>query len=110
MALVSCFLVRNRLPFGVVLVHPVVCDGLGRKMSKTKNNVVSPKALFNSFGLDAVRLYFSSVRLGSQQFKMCLNTLVSCRNACTKFWNIGRASSQASDDGLNKICSHWACR
>lgn len=85
MLLVSCFLTNGRLPFATVVIHPVVCDARGQKMSKTKNNAISPRVLFNAFGSQSVRLYFSGANLNTQQFKMCLNTLLACRNASTKF-------------------------
>ncbi len=85
MLLVSCFLMKARLPFVTAVIHPVVCDAWGQKMSKTKNNAISPRALFNAFGSQSVRLYFSGVNLNTQQFKMCLNALLACRNASTKF-------------------------
>ncbi len=85
MLLVSCFLSNARSPFATVVIHPIVCDALGQKMSKTKGNAISASVLSNAFGSQSVRLYFSGVNLNAQQFKMCLNTLLACRNASTKF-------------------------
>ncbi len=84
MVLVSGWLMKSRLPFRSVIVHPVICDSTGAKMSKTKANVVNPKSIVNAYGLDATCFYIASVRLASQQFRMCLNLLVSNRNVITK--------------------------
>ncbi|ATY93536.1 Valine--tRNA ligase [Candidatus Hodgkinia cicadicola] len=109
MLLMSCFLVRNYLPFTNVVIHPIVCDASGQKMSKTKNNVINPRALFNSFGLETVRLYFSSVNLNTQQFKLCLNTLLSCRNVITKLWHSRKANIRSVQKTSN-FCSAWMCK
>ncbi|XXM93393.1 MAG: class I tRNA ligase family protein [Candidatus Hodgkinia cicadicola] len=109
MLLMSCFLVRGWLPFTHIIVHPVVCDALGQKMSKTKNNAISPRALFNAFGAESVRFYFSGVNLNAQQFKMCLNTLIACRNASTKLWNIQRVSVRCAN-GTMCARSLYACK
>ncbi|XXM90067.1 class I tRNA ligase family protein [Candidatus Hodgkinia cicadicola] len=108
MLLVSCFFVKGRLLFKNVIIHPIVCDALGQKMSKTKNNVINPKALFNSFGLEPVRLYFSGVDLSLQRFKMCLNTLLACRNISTKLWNIRRTIARRTS--LSCVCYSLFCK
>ncbi|XXN13717.1 MAG: class I tRNA ligase family protein [Candidatus Hodgkinia cicadicola] len=107
MALMSGFLTRGKLPVIGAIIHPIVYDSLGQKMSKTKHNVISPKVLFNSFGLESVRAYFSSVNLNAQQFKMCLNTLLACRNASTKLWNIQRASCNPR---AGYVCTLYICK
>ncbi|AUG34236.1 Valine--tRNA ligase [Candidatus Hodgkinia cicadicola] len=107
MLLVSCFLMNARLPFVTVVIHPVVCDAWGQKMSKTKNNAISPRVLFNAFGSQSVRLYFSGANLNTQQFKMCLNTLLACRNASTKFWHLTRMSLSC---GGRAACSRHICK
>ncbi|AUG33732.1 Valine--tRNA ligase [Candidatus Hodgkinia cicadicola] len=107
MLLVSCFLMNAQLPFVTVVIHPIVCDAWGQKMSKTKNNAISPGVLFNAFGSQSVRLYFSGVNLSTQQFKMCLNTLLACRNASTKFWHLMRMSLNCSGAA---VCSRYVCK
>ncbi len=108
MLLVSCFLTRGRRPFTTLVVHPVICDALGQKMSKTKNNAISPRALFNAFGLQSVRLYFAGVNLGAQQFKMCLNALLTCRNASTKLWYTQRARTHCTRAAY--VCNLSICK
>ncbi len=108
MLLISCFLTRGRLPFATVVVHPIVCDALGQKMSKTKNNAISPRALFNAFGLQSVRFYFASVDLNTQQFKMSLNTLLACRNASTKLWYTQHARASCAACACALCLCKWA--
>jgi valyl-tRNA synthetase len=47
-------------PFKTVIVHPLVCDEFGEKMSKSKGNVISPKSLLVKYGIAVLRLYLIS--------------------------------------------------
>lgn len=60
------------VPFSHVIVHPLICDKNGEKMSKSLGNVVSPTELIDEFGVDALRLYIIS-QLGGEEFKLLLN-------------------------------------
>ncbi|XP_026675476.1 valine--tRNA ligase-like isoform X2 [Ceratina calcarata] len=42
----------NRLPFNEVLLHGLLCDAYGKKMSKTLGNIVSPENIINGITLD----------------------------------------------------------
>jgi valyl-tRNA synthetase len=44
------------LPFASVVVHSLVCDEGGRKMSKSEGNILDPCTLIDAYGLDAVRI------------------------------------------------------
>ncbi len=90
MILISNWLVRNCLPFKYILIHPIVCDSMGKKMSKTKGNIINPKALINSYGRDSISLYLSSAQLDCDLYKICLNSLLSSKNILTKLWNMSR--------------------
>ncbi len=84
MILISNWLVRNCLPFKYILIHPIVCDSMGKKMSKTKGNIINPKALINSYGRDSISFYLSSAQLDCNLYKICLNSLLSSKNILTK--------------------------
>jgi valyl-tRNA synthetase len=43
-------------PAREVIVHPIVCDAAGRKMSKSLGNVITPNDLIETYGSDALRL------------------------------------------------------
>ncbi len=49
--------VRNEAPYRNVIVNELVLDAQGRKMSKSRGNVVSPWDVIAEYGADAVRLY-----------------------------------------------------
>ncbi len=113
MVLMSSWLMKSRLPFKSVIVHPVICDSAGAKMSKTKANVVNPKSIVNAYGLGATCFYMANVSVGSQHFKMCLNLMVSNRNVITKLWNLMRVGCEVEAASLvcrAAVCKLTACR
>jgi len=51
---------RNKAPFKSVLTHGFVVDGNGRKMSKSRGNVISPEEVINKYGAEILRLWVAS--------------------------------------------------
>jgi len=51
---------RNKAPFRSVLTHGFVVDGNGRKMSKSRGNVISPEEVINQHGAEILRLWVAS--------------------------------------------------
>jgi valyl-tRNA synthetase len=65
MAVQNLFL-EKIIPFKNVIIHGLVRDVTGKKMSKTLNNGVDPIVLIEKYGLDVVRWFvLSDVALGS---------------------------------------------
>ncbi|MFP3038412.1 MAG: class I tRNA ligase family protein [Candidatus Hodgkinia cicadicola] len=108
MILMSSWLMKSKLPFKNVVVHPIICDSGGVKMSKTKANVIYPRAIANAYGLNTVRIFMAGVRLRGQQFKMNINSLISSRNIITKLWNLSFAADSGKTEDL--ICRRVVCR
>ncbi len=77
-------------PFENVVLHGLVKDPLGKKMSKSKGNVVDPLEIVSQYGADAVRmaLVFGTA-LGNDQV-LSYPKLQAMRNFTNKLWNIGR--------------------
>jgi isoleucyl-tRNA synthetase len=65
--LVSCML-DGTPPFKGLLTHGFVVDGEGRKMSKSKGNVVAPQQVFNSLGAEILRLWVASTDYSGELF------------------------------------------
>jgi len=59
-ALLTSMLIENSAPFKQVLTHGFVVDGLGRKMSKSLGNVISPQDIIKRSGADVLRLWVAS--------------------------------------------------
>jgi valyl-tRNA synthetase len=80
----------GREPFGTVLLHGLVRDAHGKKMSKSRGNVIDPLVWIDNYGADAVRLsLLQGANPGADQ---AINEewVVGARNFCTKLWNATR--------------------
>ncbi|HJQ43264.1 MAG TPA: valine--tRNA ligase, partial [Jatrophihabitantaceae bacterium] len=78
------------VPFKTVVLHGLVRDSSGKKMSKSKGNVVDPLLWIDAYGADAVRLaLLQGANPGADQ---AINEewVVGARNFCTKLWNATR--------------------
>jgi len=80
----------GEIPFRDVLLHGMVTDPYGKKMSKSKGNVVNPLELIDQYGADAVRfaLIFGNAT-GSDQ-ALSYPKLEAMRKFSNKLWNMGR--------------------
>lgn len=59
-SLILSVCIDNKPPFKSVLTHGFVVDGLGKKMSKSQGNVVSPFDIIKDYGADILRLWVAS--------------------------------------------------
>ena len=82
--------ITEKVPFENVVLHGLVNDPLGKKMSKSRGNIVNPLELVDQYGADAVRfaLVFGTA-LGNDQ-SLSYPKLQSARNFINKLWNIAR--------------------
>lgn len=80
----------GKAPFKNVVLHGMVNDPLGKKMSKSKGNVVNPLELVEEQGADAVRfaLIFGTA-LGNDQ-TLSHTKLEAAKKFANKLWNIAR--------------------
>ncbi len=77
-------------PFKTVFLHGLVRDIHGKKMSKSKGNVVNPLDMINKYGADALR---AALIFGAKEGNDILfseEKVVGMRNFINKIWNIGR--------------------
>jgi isoleucyl-tRNA synthetase len=59
-SLIPAMCIDGKPPFKCVLTHGHVVDGVGRKMSKSLGNVISPQDIIKDYGADIVRLWVAS--------------------------------------------------
>jgi valyl-tRNA synthetase len=79
------------VPFEQVVIHGLVRDEHGRKMSKSIGNVLDPLDLLAEYGADALR--FSLARMASpeqQNLPMAASSVETGRNFANKIWNASR--------------------
>ena len=80
----------NEVPFSEVLIHGIVRDEQGRKMSKSLGNGVDPLEIIDKYGADTLRFSLAfGIALGSDT-RFIESKLESCRNFINKVWNASR--------------------
>ena len=81
---------ENKVPFKDVVLHGLVNDPFGKKMSKSKGNVVNPLEIVDQYGADALRFALVyGTALGNDQL-LSYSKLQAMRNFSNKLWNMGR--------------------
>lgn len=78
------------VPFKTVYIHALVRDEQGRKMSKSKGNVVDPLILADKYGVDALRFTLSAMAAQGRDVCMSESRVEGYRNFVTKIWNAAR--------------------
>ncbi len=59
-SLLTSIAVKKQAPYKIVITHGMIQDGEGRKMSKSKGNVITPQEIIDKFGADVLRLWVVS--------------------------------------------------
>ena len=80
----------GEVPFKHVLFHGLVNDPYGKKMSKSKGNVVNPMELIDQYGADAVRFALVYGNSTGNDQSLSYPKLEAARRFTNKLWNIGR--------------------
>ncbi|MBQ6130610.1 valine--tRNA ligase [Candidatus Saccharibacteria bacterium] len=82
--------VTDEVPFREVCLHGLVLDAHGKKMSKSKGNVINPLELVSKYGSDAFRLGILRGRTMGLAQAFSEDSVKTGRNLCNKLWNISR--------------------
>ena len=82
--------VTGEVPFREVYLHGLVLDAKGKKMSKSKGNVINPMELIEKYGSDAFRMGILRGRSAGLNQAFSENSVISSRNLCNKLWNVSR--------------------
>ena len=80
----------GKVPFHTVLIHGIVRDKKGRKMSKSLGNVIDPLELIAEFGADAVRFSLAQSAAPGRDMQISKDNFVGARNFSNKIWNATR--------------------
>jgi len=80
----------GEVPFKTVYMTALVRDEKGKKMSKTKGNVVDPLVLVDVYGADALRFTLAALAAPGRDVKFAKEHVEGYRNFGTKLWNAAR--------------------
>ena len=80
----------NSRPFKDVLIHGLVRDGQGRKMSKSLGNGIDPMEIVNEYGCDALRFFLTTNSTPGQDLRFINEKVESSWNFINKIWNASR--------------------
>jgi valyl-tRNA synthetase len=80
----------DKVPFKDVYITPLVRDELGKKMTKSKGNVVDPLDLMNQYGADAVRFTLAQLAAQGRDVILSHDRFAAARAFANKIWNAAR--------------------
>ena len=80
----------DAVPFRVVVLHGLVRDAHGRKMSKSAGNVVDPLDWIDRYGADATRFTLARGANPGSDVSVSEDWVAGSRNFCNKLWNAVR--------------------
>ncbi len=80
----------GRSPFKYVLIHGLVRDSQGRKMSKSLGNGIDPLEIIEQYGADALRLTLVTGNAPGNDMRFYMERVESSRNFANKLWNASR--------------------
>lgn len=80
----------NEKPFSHVLIHGLVRDSQGRKMSKSLGNGIDPLEIIDQFGADALRFTLITGNSPGNDMRFYMERVEFARNFANKLWNASR--------------------
>ena len=86
------------VPFKDVYVHALVRDEEGKKMSKSKGNVIDPLEIIDEYGTDAFRFTLAAFAAQGRDVKMSKQRVEGYRHFVNKLWNAARFSMMHETD------------
>lgn len=104
----------HNVPFKDCLIHGLVRDEKGRKMSKSLGNGIDPIDIIEKYGYDSLRLYLTTSSTPGYDINFSNEKIESCWNFINKLWNATRFVLMNKDDEyvyhtptLDNETDHW---
>ena len=80
----------GKAPFDTVLIHGLVRDAQGRKMSKSLGNGIDPLEIIDKYGADALRFALATGNSPGNDMRFSDEKIEAARNFANKLWNAAR--------------------
>ncbi|MGN1047650.1 MAG: valine--tRNA ligase, partial [Eubacteriales bacterium] len=80
----------GKIPFSTVLIHGLVRDAQGRKMSKSLGNGIDPLEIIDKYGADALRFALATGNSPGNDMRFSDEKIEAARNFANKLWNASR--------------------
>ncbi len=105
----------GKSPFHTVLIHGLVRDSQGRKMSKSLGNGIDPLEIIDKYGADALRLTLVTGNAPGNDMRFYNERVEASRNFANKVWNASRFilmnmkddTIEEPEDSLLKPADRW---
>ena len=93
-------------PFSDILIHGIVRDSQGRKMSKTLGNGIDPLDVIDQYGTDSLRFSLISGTTAGNDIRYMPEKLEQASNFANKIWNAAKfiTMNLADDDKVREFC------
>ena len=94
----------GKAPFHTVLIHGLVRDNQGRKMSKSLGNGIDPLEMIEKYGCDALRMNMVSGNSPGNDMRFYVERCEAMRNFANKLWNASRyVMMNLDEDAVNEL-------
>ncbi len=94
----------GKTPFHTVLIHGLVRDNQGRKMSKSLGNGIDPLEMIEKYGCDALRMNMVTGNSPGNDMRFYVERCEAMRNFANKLWNASRyVLMNLSEDAVNQL-------
>ena len=105
----------GEIPFRDVYIHALVRDAEGKKMSKSKGNVIDPLEVMDRFGTDAFRFTLAAFAAQGRDIKLSEERILGYRHFVNKIWNASRLvlmnldgqETAEKQEGLYTLPDRW---
>jgi valyl-tRNA synthetase len=85
------------VPFKHVYIHALVRDAEGKKMSKSKGNIINPLKVMDTYGTDAFRFTLAVFAAHGRDIKLSEERIEGYRHFANKLWNASRFALMSLD-------------
>jgi valyl-tRNA synthetase len=93
----------KQIPFTHVYLHGLVLDAHGKKMSKSKGNVINPIEITNKFGTDALRMSLIVGNTPGTSLALSENQIKGYKHFANKIWNVARFVLENTNSLTNNL-------